>query len=79
VFDIAQAGDMILMPAMEGNPLVLVSEEQEKSMPADLQESFQSIVVGSAGELGAVLSGGYSGWSAYRDQARRHPPTEGGA
>jgi len=71
MFDIARAGDMVIIPAMEGNPLVLVAEGQRRNVPADLQESFQSIVVASAGELGAILSGGFKGWSAYRDRVFR--------
>jgi hypothetical protein len=79
MFDIARAGDMVIIPAMEGNPLVLVSEQQKQDVPADLQESFQSIVVGSAAELGAVLSGGFDGWSTYRDQVLGRSRAEGEA
>jgi|ERR1051325_5357938 hypothetical protein len=79
MFDIARAGDMVIIPAMEGNPLVLVSEQQKQNVPADLQESFQSIVVGSDGELGAVLNGGFDGWSAYRDQVLRRSRADGEA
>jgi hypothetical protein len=79
MLDIARAGDMVIIPAMEGNPLVLVSEEQKKNVPADLQENFQSIVVRSAGELGAVLGGGFEGWSKYRDQVLRQSTTQGEA
>jgi hypothetical protein len=79
MLDIATAGDMVIFPAMEGNPLILVSEEQKKHIPADIQESFQSVVVRSAGELGAVLSSGFDGWSAYRDQVLRQPRGEGEA
>ncbi|PWT86620.1 MAG: hypothetical protein C5B56_12145 [Proteobacteria bacterium] len=79
MFDVARAGDMVIIPTMEDNPLVLVSEQQKKNVPVDLQESFQSIVVDSAGELGAVLSGGFEGWCAYRDQVLRRSPPAGGA
>ena len=77
MFEIARAGDMVIFPAMEGNPLVLVSEEQKRNVPAALQEGFQSIVVGSPGELGAVLNGGFVGWSAFRDQVLRQSKPEG--
>jgi hypothetical protein len=79
IFDVARAGDMVIIPAMEGNPLVLVSEEQKKNVPADFQKSFQSIVVRSGAELGVVLSGGFEGWSAYRDQVLRQSKSEGEA
>jgi hypothetical protein len=77
IFDIARAGDMAIIPVMEGNPFVLVSEQQKTTLPVDIQEEFQLIVVDSAGELGAVLSGGFEGWSAYRDQVLRQARPEG--
>ncbi len=43
---------------------------------ASVQEGFQSIVVGSAAELGAVLSGGFEAWSAYQDQVLHQARTE---
>jgi hypothetical protein len=59
---------MVIMPAMEGNPLVLVSEDQKHDVPSDFLEHLRPIVVNSADELGALLSGGFERWSAYRDQ-----------
>jgi hypothetical protein len=76
IFDVARAGDMVILPAMEGNPLVLVSEPQAREVPPDLRETFRSIVVSSAEELGAVLSGGFKGWSAYRDHVLRQSNTQ---
>ncbi len=34
VFEVARAGDMVIIPAMEGNPLVLLSEEQQTRCPS---------------------------------------------
>jgi hypothetical protein len=67
MLEIARAGDMVMFPAMEGNPLIMVSEQQRKNVPADLLEKFRTTMVNSEEELGAVLRGGYEGWSAYRD------------
>jgi hypothetical protein len=67
MLEIARAGDMVMFPAMEGNPLIMVSEEQRKNVPVDLLASFPPVVVSSEDELGAVLKGGFQGWSAYRD------------
>lgn len=78
IFDIARGGDMVIIPAMEGNPLILVSEQQRKNIPAELREGFKSVVVDSAGELGAILRGGFGGWSTYRDQILRRSQAEGG-
>jgi hypothetical protein len=79
MFDIARAGDMVIVPAMEGNPLILVSQQQQNDVPVDLRESFQPVVVGSAGELGAALSGGFEGWAAYREQVLGRSRTKGEA
>lgn len=78
MFDVARAGDMVIIPAMEDTPLVLLSEAQEAGVPADVRESLRSILLRSPGELGAVLSGGFEGWSAYRDRVLREsrPDTE---
>jgi hypothetical protein len=73
MFDIARAGEMVIMPAMEGNPLVMVSEQHKQSIPADFWESLQPVVIDSPGELGAVLSGGFEGWSTYRAQVLASP------
>lgn len=76
MFDVARAGDMVIIPVMEGNPLVLVSESQNASVPSDVGESLQPILVRSPDELGAVLTGGFEGWSAYRDQVLRQSKPE---
>jgi hypothetical protein len=71
MFDVARAGDMVIIPAMEGNPLVLVSETQKAAVPADVLQSLQPVLVRSPGELAAVLAGGFDGWTAYRDHVLR--------
>ena len=76
MFDVAQAGDMVILPAMEGNPLVLVSKAQARELPPDLRESSRSIVVRSANDLAAVLTGGFDSWSGYRDQILRQSKRE---
>jgi hypothetical protein len=79
MFDVAQAGDMVIIPAMEGRPLVLVLEDQKAGVPANLCESFQPILVRSPDELGAVLTGGFEGWSAYRNHVLRQSRRDGEA
>lgn len=56
VFDVARAGDMVILPAMEGNPLVLVSEAQRTDLPTDIVDGFEPILVRSPEELAAVLT-----------------------
>ncbi|GEM_PF-1558092 len=71
ILEVARAGGMVIIPAMEGNTLILISETQEADLPRDLQHEFRSVVVNSPGELGAVLQRGFNGWSAYRDHVLR--------
>ena len=71
MLQVACAGDMVMMPAMEGNPLILVSEAQRAHLPAELVEAFRLVLVQSPAELTALLTGGFASWSAYRDQVVR--------
>lgn len=71
MFEVACAGDMVMMPAMEGNPLILVSESQRAHVPAEIVKALCPVVVQAPGELSALLSGGFAGWSVYRDQVVR--------
>ena len=68
IYQVARAGDMVIMPAMEGNPLIFVSDGQRPHVPADSLERSRPVVVKSPEELGALLTGGFDGWSVYRDQ-----------
>jgi hypothetical protein len=72
ILKIARAGDMVIMPAMEGNPLILLSEGQKADIPVEILEVLRPIVITSAQELSAVVTGGFERWSAYRDQVLRH-------
>ena len=71
IYRIACAGDMIIMPAMEGAPLIFVSEDQRVHVPADFMERMHPVLVNSSEELGALLTGGFEGWSTYRNQVVR--------
>jgi len=68
MFDVARAGDMVMIPAMEDTPLVLVSDAQRSAVPSDMLDDLRPALVRSPEELGALLSGGFDGWSAYRDK-----------
>jgi hypothetical protein len=76
ILEIARAGDMVIVPAMDGNLLILVSEAQISEVPADLRHDSQAVVASSAAELGAVLSGGLAAWSAYREHVLRQSAPE---
>lgn len=67
IFDIARAGDMVIIPTMDGAPLALLSPEQERDLPEEIVESFHPILVRSPDELAPILLAGLEGWSAYRD------------
>ena len=57
MFEVARAGDMVILPAMEGNPIVLVSEAQEAHLPLDIGDDVEPICVRAPSDLAAVLTG----------------------
>jgi hypothetical protein len=65
LFDLGRVGNMVTVPVMEGSVPLVASEEQRQRVQARWPES---VVVGSAEELRALLSGGFAAWQAYRDQ-----------
>jgi hypothetical protein len=69
IFEIAKAGDMVVLAAMEDGPAILTGPEQEKELPADLTASFGKVVWCKSGaEMEVLLSGGYAAWRKYADQ-----------
>ena len=63
LYDLLRAVDWVLLPAMEGNPVVVMSP----GLASGFADSFPEIVCGSPEELGKILSGGYDSWKTYRD------------
>jgi hypothetical protein len=69
IFDIAVAGDMAILPAMENVRVILTAEHQERELPQDLHEDWlPPILCGSANELELLLIDGHSCWQVYREQ-----------
>jgi hypothetical protein len=64
VFDIAKAGDFVILPAMENFVPILSHPSQRTMIPKDLPEA---VLSESSSELEALLTGGYSAWRKYRD------------
>jgi hypothetical protein len=60
---------MVIIPAMDENPLVFVDDGMRQHVPGDMLTSLTPVTVGSAPELERLLSGGFVAWAAYRDQA----------
>lgn len=72
IFEIAKAGDMVILPAMEDFVPILSLPEQQKELPAELADNEpEPVLCGSAEELESLLSGGYAGWQKYREQVLR--------
>ena len=72
IFEIARAGDMVIVAAMEPFMPILSSPEQLKELPVELaQNDPQPVVCNSPEELELLLSGGYADWQKYRDQILR--------
>jgi hypothetical protein len=75
IFEVARAGDMVILPAMEHFVPILSSPEQRAHLPADLTDRDPAPVVCDTPEgLESLLSGGYEGWKKYRDQILNKNP-----
>ena len=69
VLEIAKAGDMTILPAMEDFVPILTSPDQRRELPSDLdQECPEPVVCESPAELESLLLGGHTGWQKYRDE-----------
>lgn len=71
IFEIARAGDMVIIPVMEGSPIGLVTDQQAGELPQEMRQRLNLVRLRSADELGALLRGGIDGWTAYRDRVVR--------
>jgi hypothetical protein len=72
MLEVAKAGDMVILPAMEPFVPILSLAEQQKQLPAELAENDpEPVLCGSPEELEILLSGGYEGWQNYRDRVLR--------
>ena len=71
IYDVAKAGDMVIIPAMDGAPVALLSAAQAEHLPEEIRESFHPVLIESATELAILLRGGVADWSSYRDQVVR--------
>ena len=65
LFELLQAGNWVMLPAMAGNVALTTSPESIKGVPKDFPEI---IMVNNADEVGVVLSNGVQGWQKYRDK-----------
>jgi hypothetical protein len=69
IFEIAKAGDMVILPATEDFVPILSIAGQRQHLPSDLAKNEpKPILCESSGELESLLSGGFGGWCKYRDQ-----------
>lgn len=75
IFEIAKAGDMVVLPAMEDFVPILSAPGQRNELPPDLQASERGpIWCRSASELEVLLSGGYAAWQKYLNQVTEPAP-----
>jgi hypothetical protein len=71
IFDVARAGAMVIVPAMDENPLIFVDDGMREHVPDDMLRSLRPVTVGSASELYELLRGGFGAWADYRDHVLR--------
>jgi hypothetical protein len=74
MFDVAKAGNMVMFPAMQGNPCIIVDRVQQLHLPHDL--NFEIVACMSAEELEQLLSGGYQLWRNYLEGIIRNTADE---
>jgi hypothetical protein len=69
ILEVAKAGDMVMLPAMDDFVPILSSPEQKLQLPSGLaQDGPEPVVCESPAELESLLSGGHAGWQRYRNQ-----------
>jgi hypothetical protein len=69
IFEVAKAGDMVVLPAMKDFVPILSAAEQRNELPLDLQAGEREpVLCRSASELEVLLSGGDSAWQKYLNQ-----------
>ena len=68
IYEVAIAGQMVILPAMEGNPVIFVADAIRDHVPKEMLEGPSAITVASVEDLETVLSEGLAGWKAYRDR-----------
>jgi len=66
--DLARAGNMVAMPAMEASAVIVVDERQRQQISSRWPDA---VVIASPEELGHLLGGGFGAWHKYRDQVIR--------
>src|SRR5262249_46615234 len=65
LFDILNAGNWVMLPAMEETVAITGSPNAVKNPPEDLPKV---VVVNAVDDLGVLLSKGFGAWKKYRDQ-----------
>jgi hypothetical protein len=79
MFEVAKAGQFVILPAMEPFVPILTAAHQRDKLPPDLlQDCPEPVVCQSADELAALLGEGYTSWKRYRDQVVGPPGVSGG-
>jgi hypothetical protein len=72
IWEIAKAGDLVILPAMEDFVPILSSPDQKPQLHPDLARDWpEPVVCGSKAELEIILFRGYAGWEQYRNNSRR--------
>jgi hypothetical protein len=69
IFDVAKAGDMMILATMDCCGPILVAPEQERELPREMLQALgDPVLCASSIDLENLLLCGYAGWRRYRDQ-----------
>ena len=75
LLELAKAGDMVVLPAMERGVAFLSSPEQKEHLPPDLaQNGWEIVVCDSPTELESLLFNGFATWQRYLGQVLNKNP-----
>ena len=75
LLELAKAGDMVVLPAMERGVAFLSSPQQKEHLPPDLtQNGWEIVVCDSPTELESLLFDGFATWQRYLGQVLNKKP-----
>jgi hypothetical protein len=69
IFDVAKAGDMVILATMDCCGPILVAPEQERELPREMLQALgDPVLCASSKDLENLLLCGHAEWRRYRDQ-----------
>ena len=75
IFELAKAGDMVVLPAMERRVAILASPQQREHLPPNLaKDGWELVVCDTSAKLESLLFGGHAAWQKYLGELLNKSP-----